>query len=213
MMNTVKKAIEESLVNENIVDKYIGKPGLDMEVGRFRVKGTLTLGKVFKRKNVGTNLALSSGYLIEDCETNDTYFVEKQQGVKLCAVYGMRNAFISFRSKDRKDDGGLVIQSQQTVYLQPYPQRSESFTQDERVHTAFKLDETGNLVRPFELNVTEEQCTNELWRIIQKAHEKGSKVSKRAKRGLHEQHLAKISNIRLALRTQELIAPPNNRKG
>lgn len=211
-MNTVKIAVEDSLKVEQIVDKHIGKAGLDIEEGRFRVKGTLTLGKVFKRRNVGTNLALSAGYLIEDCETGDTFFVEKQQGVRLCAAFGMRNAFISYRKRDTKDEEGNVMQSQQTIYLQPFPQQTESFTQDDRVHTAFKLDAEGNLIRPFELNVGDDECTVELWRIIQKDYEKGSKLSKRAKRGLHDHHVAKIANIRQVLKSQELMTH-NNRKG
>ena len=200
MKNTVYEALVAAYSSDNIVDKHIGKPGLDQDSGRFRVAGTLTLGKVFKRKNIGTNLALSSGYLIEDCESGDKLFVEKQQGVKLCATYGMKNAFIYFRSKKRTDDAGELMQSNQSTYLQPFPQSTESFTQDDRIVTAFELDEEGYLIRPFQLNVTKEQCTEELWRIVEVAYAKGSQVSKRARRKREEQHLTKLENIRQALK-------------
>lgn len=202
--NSILQALKTAFTVEDVVNKHIGKVGLDTESGRFRVKGILTTGKIFKRKHVGTNIVVSAGYVIEDLATGDTLCVSKEQGLKLCSTYGMKNAFISYREKESRNTEGECMQKKTSMYLQPFPQKTESFSQDDRVRTAFKLDEEGSLIRPFILNITEAECTEEMWRIIATQYKKGAHLSKRTNRGRQEQHFEKLENIRQALRMHGL---------
>ncbi|MBT3123236.1 MULTISPECIES: hypothetical protein [Bacillus] len=207
------------IVNEDfdIVNKVEGKPGLDLEEGRYKVVGAVTVSPLFTRKSAGTTIAPAKGYKILDIETGKTLLVSKEEGVRLSAEGGTRNAYIVTRKREKKDkETGEVIKTEEAIYLQPYPARSEAFTQDDRLVTAFKLDENGRHKKPLELTITEEECSENLWRIIKEEYDKklrGSRT-KKSKRGSQQDHTQMMSDLKKALMKSSAVAvnPFNNRK-
>lgn len=191
-----------------IVDIYPGKPGLDMKNGKYKVLGTVTLQQVFKCKHSGRNISPAAGYHVEEVETGKRLMVEKSQGVKLCGEFGMTNAYIRQSIREKKDKSGEIIQTKSAIYLQPFPSKREAFTQDDRIVIAFKMDEEGRLLRPYELNLKEEECTPEFWRIILEAQKKGSKLPKKSRRGTEDHHKKMMDNLRDALNRRGSIRNP-----
>lgn len=208
MNNQVDEETTEMVGNENIVDKYPGKPGLDDKNGLYRILGSVTTNQVFRRKNAGTNIAPAVGYHVEEIATGRRMLVEKSQGVQLCAQFGMVNAYVVYRTKTKKSKDGEVLKTIPSVYLQPYPARSEAFTQDDKLVTVFKMNAEGGQIKPLELVVEEEQCTPELWRIIMKEYEKGNRKPKRSRRGSEDEHRKMIANLKTALRKSDHIKNP-----
>lgn len=193
-----------------IIAKYPSKPGFDDADGKYRVLGAVTVKHVFRRKKVGTNITPTIGYHIEEIETGRRLMVEKSQGVRICAESGMRNAYIVYRSKTRKGANGEVLKTTPTVYLHPNPARTESFTQDDRIVTVFKMNSEGVIIKPMELTVTEEQCTPELWRLIMKEYNVGNRRAKRSRRGEEERHRQLLENLKSELKKQDHITNPFN---
>lgn len=208
MGNTENLGNQGMQEDESIVNKHPGKPGLDDENGKYRILGGVTIQQVFRRKGAGTNIAPAVGYKVEEIDTGRVMLVEKNQGIKLCAEFGMRNAYVVYRSKTKKAESGEVLKTTPTVYLQPYPARTESFTQDDRLVTVFKMNAEGGMVKPLELMVKEEDCTPELWRIIQKALEKGNKRTKKSLRGSEDEHRKIIENLRNVLDKTDHVKNP-----
>lgn len=204
-------AIEDGLGMEDaemIIDKYPGKPGLDDSGGKYKVLGAVTLQQVFRRKKAGTNIAPAVGYRILEIETGREMMVEKKQGVQICAQYGMQNAYIIYRTKEKKGADGEVLKTTPSVYLQPYPSRQEAFSQDDRLVTVFKMNAEGSLIRPLELMVEEEECTQELWRIIMKEYDRGNKKAKRNRRGSEDEHRKMMEKLKSALKRQDHVKNP-----
>lgn len=193
---------EDRLDDFPVIEKYNKKPGLDDEEGQFKILGAVTTQNIYRRKKAGTSIAPAVGYMVKDMHTGQEKAVSKSQGVILCYKYGMRNAYITYRTSPKKDAvTGEVIQASPVTYLQPFPARTEAFTKDDRIVPAFKLDSNGSLKRPYELNIREEQCTPELWEIIMKDYEKGNKNAKRSRRGNDSdtEHRKYMQDLRNAL--------------
>lgn len=193
---------------EHIINKNPGKPGLDETEGKYRILGAITVKQVFKRKGSGTNIAPAVGYLVEEVETGRRIMLEKSQGVQLCAHYGMQNAYIVYQMKTNKSQDGEVLKQTPSVYLQPFPAIKEAFTQDDRLVMAFKMSPDGSLLKPLELTIKEEQCTPELWRIIQKEYDKVEKRKKRSRRGTEDEHRKLMENLKSALNTNAHVRNP-----
>lgn len=204
--NKEELGVEEEEVK--IVDVYPGKPGLDVKNGRFKVLGAVTLHQVFKKQQSGTNIAPADGYHIEEIETGRKLIVEKSQGVKICEEMGMTNAYITHRVKTEKSSEGEVLQTRSSIYLFPYPSRKEAFTQDDRLITAFKMDDEGKLVQPYELMITEDQCTPEFWRMVMKKYEQGNKKPKKSRRGSEDHHRKMMEKLKTALNKREHVRNP-----
>lgn len=197
------KGLHSSLKNESsdgeisIVNKYQGKPGLDIEEGRYRVAGTVTASSIFTRKGPKTNIALSCGYCIEEIDTGKRLLMTKEEGVQIASQYGLRNGYIVYRKQVKKDKEGRPIKEEKTIYLQPYPAKKESFTQDDRLITMFSMDEDGRIKHPVELQIKQEDCTPAFWIYVKQIYEKKRKTSKNKKRerGVEEKQRQKILEL------------------
>lgn|SRR5699024_9797652 len=165
------------------------KKGLDVENGTYKVTGLVIAKKVFKRspnkKGVRTNIAPHPiGYRIENVKTGESALVEKSEGVKLVGLYGAVNAYVMKKDKSEYDrETGELLKVNLNTYLQPFPAISEAFTKDERLINVFEYDENGDIkTDPLTLTVTEEECTENLWNIIQREY-KNKNSKKMLKRG------------------------------
>jgi len=175
-------SLKEDGVDTNIVNIHEGKPGLDVENGKYRVLGTITAGSISTRKGPGTNIAESCGYHVEEIASGRRLMMTKKEGVNIAAIYGMKNAYINYRPHTKKDKDGNVIKSWASIYLQPHPARKESFTQDDRLVSVYKLDENSKIEYPVQLMIKEEQCTTDFWIIVKEMYEKKKKQSRKANR-------------------------------
>lgn len=165
------------------------KKGLDVENGTYKVTGLVIAKKVFKRspnkKGVRTNIAPHPiGYRIENVKTGESALVEKSEGVKLVGLYGAVNAYVMKKDKSEYDrETGELLKVNLNTYLQPFPAISEAFTKDERLINVFEYDENGDIkTDPLTLTITEEECTENLWNIIQREY-KNKNSKKMLKRG------------------------------
>lgn len=200
----IKEDIREGSVEDFDVENkallvHRDLPGLDIKNGKYRVRGTISASPVFRRKGPNTNIAKSCGYAIEDVETGNVLYVTKREGVTLAARYGMQNGYIIKHTREKKDSiTGDVIKRNETIYLQPYPAREESFTQDGRLISVFKLDENNKIKYPLELMIKEEQCSKDFWLLVQQIYEKKKNRTRRNKkreRGLVEKRRKRILEI------------------
>lgn len=193
-----KQTREEVQSKNKALRKEQSLPGLDVEGGRFRVAGTISASPIFRRKGPNTNIAKSSGYAVEEIETGKVKYMTKMEGVALAARYGMQNAYIIRHARKKKDSEGEVIKTNESIYLQPYPAREESFTQDGRLISVFELDEDNKIKYPLNLMITEEQCTKDFWLLIQKLYEQRKsrrQRSKKRERNLAEKRRKRILEI------------------
>lgn len=177
------------------------KKGLDVENGTYKVTGLVIAKKVFKRspnkKGVRTNIAPHPiGYRIENVKTGESALVEKSEGVKLVGLYGAVNAYVMKKDKSEYDrETGELLKVNLNTYLQPFPAISEAFTKDERLINVFEYDENGDIkTDPLTLTVTEEECTENLWNIIQREYKNKSskKMLKRGKSARANKERSKI---------------------
>lgn len=150
------------------------KEGLDIENGLYKVTGLVNVHKVFKRpvnkRNQKTNLVPKPiGYRLLNLKTGVETLVEKEEGVGIISNYGAVNAYIVRKNDsvvDKKTNE--VIQYSESYFLKPFPPVAEAFSKDERIVNVYKYDDIGNIqINPIVLEVTEEQCTERLWNIIQ----------------------------------------------
>lgn len=193
-----------------IVNKYPGKPGLDIKEGKYRVAGTISASPLFQRKGAGTNIAYSCGYAIEELSTGKVMYVTKEQGVHIASQHGMQNAYIQYKVGQKKDKEGKVIKEKTSIYLQPFPPQKESFTQDDRLVSVFKLDDEGKIEQPYELAITDEsKCTPEFWIFIQELNKQKQKRNKKRKRnrGSEDKHRQRILGIEAELSKTEIRNP------
>lgn len=178
--------------------KHPNLPGLDIREGEYRVRGTISASPIFRRKGPNTNIAKSCGYSIEEIATGKVLYMTKREGVTLAARHGMRNGYIIQNTKETTDSNGEVIKKDETVYLQPYPAREESFTQDGRLISVFRLDENNKIDYPLELMIEEEMCTKDFWLLVQQLYENKKNRRRRTRsreRGLDEERKKRILEI------------------
>ena len=140
--------------------------------------------------------------------------VSKEVGIRLCSLFGMKNAYITVRPKTVKDENGNVIQSTNLIYLYPYPSQTEAFTQDDRIQTVFKLDSDGVIQKPLEIILKEEECTEEFWNLIQLIYTKKNKQSRRSRKNndIEYRHKNLIANIKKELNKQKKVSLKDTQK-
>lgn len=186
----LRSSLEHTQGESSVINRYPGKPGLDVENGKYRVAGTVSASSIFTRKGPQTNIAYSTGYCIEEIATGKKKLVTKEEGVHIAAQEGLRNGYIIYKSKDKKDEQNRVIKKDTTIYLQPYPAKTESFTQDDRLISVFKLDEEGRVQQPVELLIKKEDCTPSFWIHVNQLYETKKKrsLAKKRERGIEEKH-------------------------
>lgn len=189
---------------DGLITSVPGKPGFDPDFGKYEVLGVVTLGQIHVRKGAGTNIAPASGYHILELETGREMLIEKQEGIKLALEHGMRNAYVRRQSKTRKTKDGEVIQRKVVIYLNPHV-RSEAFTRDGRIVTAFKLTSDGKIKRPYEINVKREQCSDKMWEVIMEKYNNEPKVKKKKKKDEEV-----LEDIKSQFESQTITNPFNN---
>src|SRR5699024_4288716 len=155
----------------------------DVKEGQYRVLGVVSDSPIYSRNGKGNNITQSCGYHVEEIATGRRIIMTKKEGVHLTAKNGMRNAYITSRKRVATDENGEVIKEWLVMYLQPYPARAESFTQDNRLVSVYRLDEDGKISTPIELLIKEEECTPEFWLMIQERYKKKLKKSKKSRNG------------------------------
>lgn len=179
-------------------DEELDLPGLDYENGKFRIAGTLSASPIFRRKGPNTNIAKSCGYAVEELATGRIMYMTKMEGVALAARHKMVNAYIIKHVRNKKDKNGETIKTSETIYLQPYPAREESFTQDGRLISVFKLDQNNKLEHPLELMIEEDMCTKDFWLLIQKTYkQKKNRNQRRSKSKKRERNIAEKRRKRI----------------
>lgn len=212
------RAMEEDLKldvqTDYIVDLHLKKPGLDIENGKYKILGAVTDKNIYKRPKktdkpiettkVKGNIVPSIGYKVLEVATGKTKLITKKQGIELCRLYGMTNAYITCKNFEKKDENGQVIKSNPLVYLQPYPAQTEAFTQDNRIVSIFELDANCKYVVPIKLQVTEEEATPEMWEIIQISYQHRLAQSKKSNKGntVRYEHQTLMENLRAELRKE-----------
>lgn len=206
-LTDLKSLTQEDLDSDYIVDIQNGKPGLDDRNAKYRIVGAVTDKAIYQRGTTSKNIAPAIGYKIEEIETGATIMVSKELGIQICRLFGMKNAYITVRPKNKKDEDGTTIQSTSLMYLYPHPPQLESFTQDDRVVTVFKLDNDGGIQKPLELAIKEEDCTEEFWRVVEFIYKKKNKQPKRARRNrdVEYKHKKLMENIKKELQKQKTI--------
>lgn len=177
----IKEEVEVSEENKALT-KHPNLPGLDIKGGEYRVKGAISANPIFRRKGPNTNISQSCGYAIEEIATGKVMYVTKREGVTLAARHGMANGYIIKRKRETKDSLGQVIKTDETVYLQPYPAREESFTQDGRLISVFELDEDNKIKYPLNMLIEEDQCTKDFWLLIQEIYKKRKNRRRRSRK-------------------------------
>lgn len=165
------------------------KTGLDVENGEYKVTGLVITKKVFKRKankkGVRTNIAPHPiGYRVENIKTGESKLVEKTEGVLLVGRYKSVNAYVMKKDKSEYDrETGELLKVDYNTYLQPFPAVHEAFTKDDRLINVFEYDENGDIrTDPLTITLKEEDCTENLWNIIQREY-KNKSSKKMASRG------------------------------
>lgn len=145
--------------------------------GKLRVDGTVFIGsiqrrgKTSKNKIKHSNVVKTIGYKIYNLETEEWLFMEKMEAIDLVRQLGVVNATIRPRRNDVKDENGKVISTNFHLNLHPV-KKERPFTDADRLFPAFKLDKNGKIMKPTELFIKEEECTELLWDVIQDAYKK-----------------------------------------
>lgn len=145
--------------------------------GKLRVDGTVFIGSIQRRVKTSKNQVKTSnvvktvGYKITNLDTGEWLYMEKMEAIDLVRQLGVVNATIRPRRNDVKDKYGKVIST--NFHLNLHPVRKERpFTDADRLFPAFKLDKNGKIVKPTELFIKEEECTELLWNVIEDAYKK-----------------------------------------
>src|SRR5690625_3808926 len=194
LQSTLNKDAEDEF---SIVNKYPGKPGMDIENGRYRVAGTVSASSILTRKGPKTNITLSTGYCIEEIDTGKKLLVTKEEGVQIASQYGLRNGYIVYRRREMKDKQGNAIKEDKSIYLQPFPAKKESFTQDDRLINVFHMDGDGRIKHPVELAIKKEDCTPSFWIHVTQLYEKKqrSNLNKKRERGVEEKQRQRMIEL------------------
>lgn len=209
---TIEEDLEFNVDTDYIVDLYLKKPGLDLAEGKYKIIGILTAKHIYKRhgkdetKQIKGNIAPSIGYKVLDIATGKTRLITKKQGIELCRLYGMTNAYIIGKNFEKKNNAGNILQRKPIVYLQPYPANTESFTQDDRIIPIFELDSDGKFKNPITLQVTEEESSKEMWEIIQFELNKREAQVEKANKWVNprQEHSKLMENLRMELQKESI---------
>ncbi|MFV1457292.1 hypothetical protein [Bacillus mycoides] len=139
------------------------------------------------------------------------FLMTKEEAVNLVARYGVQNAYIVTRDREKKDKAtGEVLVVDTITYLMPHPARLEAFTQDDRLINVYKYDENGRYAKPLELVITKEECTHPLWRLIEDDYEKRLKNNNRKKGGKSRQqdHSRSVNMLKQTLQKSSFMSNP-----
>lgn len=145
--------------------------------GKLRVDGTVFVGsiqrrnKTSKNKMKNSNVVKTVGYRIHNLETDEWVFMEKMEAIDLVRQLGVVNATIRPRRNDTKDKSGNIVAT--NFHLNLHPIKGEKpFTDAHRLYPVFKLDRNGKIIKPTELEISEEDCTELMWKVVQEAYKK-----------------------------------------
>lgn len=149
------------------------------EEGSLRVEGTVFIGSIQHRgrnkltksgkpANVA-NVVKPIGYKIANLETGEWYFMEKMEAIDLVRQMGVVNATIRPRRQNVKDENGNIISTKINLNLHPV-RKERPFTDADRLFPVFKLDKNGKIVKPAELLIKEDNCTELLWGAVEEAY-------------------------------------------
>lgn len=173
-------SISEHNISElPIVNVIDSKPGLDDVNGKYYVEGAVVTGKVSSRgKNsrsgdangykIARFLCDDDGLVVKDSNNEPTIveekLVTKEQGVHLIQFMGSKNAYLRIQEITDKYNKDLILKT--TVYLRPFPAKTQAFFLDGRVVKVYETDEYGNRINPIKLKVNKSECTQKMWSII-----------------------------------------------
>lgn len=162
-MFLINSLLETKVSVEELADRLEKDTSANTRMGyneesNLSIVGIITASHVNIRKTKRglSNITKSIGYQIKDDLTGEVYNLEKSQGIHVGLVKGYNNGYIRIQKRKEKS----------TTYLHPLT-RQISFTQDDRLQTAFKLDKDGQVKIPVELLIDKERCTRELWQLIE----------------------------------------------
>lgn len=184
-----------------IKDIIAGKPGLDFEQGVYRVDGGVIIDKVQYRAGTGRNIVATVGLKLtryerdgENLTAVDTLCVTKDEALDLILEYGAINAYVKITSQRKTRETKYVVQ--------PFPARSEAFTQDERLVFVYQIDDEGSKVRPFQLLLTEDECSQMMWHTIQADY--NARVDRDSKRfrGVTRENQAQVQKLKEDIRAR-----------
>lgn len=182
-------------------DIIAGKPGLDFEKGLYRVDGGVIIDKVQYRAGTGRNIVATVGLKITRLEyTEDgvrelgSLCVTKDEALDLILEFGAINAYVKVTNQRKTGETKYVVQ--------PFPARSEAFTQDERLVFVYKIDDEGSKVRPFELLLTEDECSLMMWHMLQADY--NARVDRDSKRfrGVTRENQAQVQKLKEDIRAR-----------
>lgn len=186
-----------------VLDIIKGKPGLDLEKGKYRVDGGLIIDKVQYRATTGRNIVKTVGLVLtrinhlEDgsIEDLDTLYVTKEEALDLISQHGSVNSYIKTTVNKKREA---------SHYLQPYPAISESFTQDDRLVHVYEVDEEGSKVRPHKLMIDEQSCSFMMWELLHHDFKVRKQRDAKVFRGESAENVERIKQIKLDIRTRRL---------
>lgn len=225
--NTYSSINTDNISELPIVNLIPNKPGLDDINGKYILDGGITLGKVTTRKRTGSKVGEITGYVVLrlacDDEGNVIYddkqqfkvaermYVSKPEGLMLVQFMGAKNSYIRTRVRKKYGDNGLLLQTKTTAHLQPYPPKSEAYLRDGKIVTVYKVDDYGERKIPVELNISREECTLGLWKMVLSdfiGKQKRQKIRKTATEVKQEQD-EKLKQLRksLVLQNRSVINP------
>lgn len=196
--NDLKKILYEPKKEPSILDKVKGKPGYDPE-GLYHVIGSLTHRKVQLRKSNGSNmvdkLGLKIGRYNKQREIEETLFVTLDEALDLIVSYGADNAFVKQTFNKKKEINHFVY---------PHPSRTESFTRDDNIFFVFVQDDNGYNKRPYELNVSEEECSYFLWEEIKSIYKDKKAADLKQFKGVNTKEMEKMNQLKDTLKSRRI---------
>lgn len=171
----VDKVVEAVVEEKELIEETFEKIPVKEE---FRVDGTVFVGSIQRRgktkKRGGTSEKVSNvvkpiGYKITELATGREIYMEKMEAIDLVARRGVVNATIRPREHKNYDKTtGALISTE--INLNLHPKKGERpFTESSRLFPVFQLDDEGKIVKPAELVISEDQCTETLWEVIKEA--------------------------------------------
>lgn len=184
-----------------VKDIIAGKPGLDIEQGLYRVDGGLIIDKVQYRAGTGRNIVATVGLKVtrlertsEGVQEVDTLCVTKEEALDLVLEFGSVNSYVKITTQRKTGETKYVVQ--------PFPARTEAFTQDERLVFAYKIDDEGSKVRPFELLINEDGCSPMMWQFLQADY--NARVDRDSKRfrGVTRENQAQVQKLKEDIRAR-----------
>lgn len=173
------------------------------ENGLLRVDGTVFVGSIQRRgvnmvtkdgrTKKASNVVKAIGYKITNVKTGQSIFMEKLEAIDLVTKLGAVNATVRPRRHVDKDEEGNPIATTYSLNLQPI-KGERPFTDGDRLYPVFKLDKNGKVKKPAELAIKKEECTELLWKMIEKLYKnrKPKGNSKTYRRLSNEERLERI---------------------